>query len=75
MVPTAHQQNVAVEGPYCDMNSLLYVDNKPTDEATDRVIGKINDKYIVGSYVRPCPIHWSPTSLALTSGASPPESV
>ena len=54
---SAHQQQVAVEGLYRDANSLLYADNKPTDEAIDRVIGKINDEYVVGSYVRPRPVH------------------
>ncbi|KAI0252762.1 SYF2-domain-containing protein [Lactifluus subvellereus] len=42
VVPTAHQQQVAAESLYRDANSLLYADNKPTDEAIDRVIGKIN---------------------------------
>ncbi|KAF8497446.1 SYF2-domain-containing protein [Russula emetica] len=42
MVPTAYQQQVAAEGLYRDANSLLYADNKPSDEAIDRVIGKIN---------------------------------
>ncbi|KAH9990203.1 SYF2-domain-containing protein [Russula compacta] len=42
MIPTAHQQQVAAEGLYRDANSLLYADNKPSDEAIDRVIGKIN---------------------------------
>ena len=57
MVPTTHQQQVAVEGLYRDANSLLYADNKPTDKAIDHVISKINDKYIVGSYVHPHPVH------------------
>jgi len=43
MVPTAHQQQVAAESLYRDANSLLYADNKPSDEAIDRVIGKINE--------------------------------
>ncbi|KAH9974383.1 SYF2 splicing factor-domain-containing protein [Lactifluus volemus] len=42
MVPTAHQQQMATESLYRDANSLLYADNKPSDEAIDRVIGKIN---------------------------------
>jgi pre-mRNA-splicing factor SYF2 len=42
MVPTAHQQQMAAESLYRDANSLLYADNKPSDEAIDRVIGKIN---------------------------------
>ena len=49
MVPTAHQQQVAAESLYRDANSLLYADNKPSDEAIDRVIGKINQEY-VGPY-------------------------
>jgi pre-mRNA-splicing factor SYF2 len=57
MVPTAHQQQVAAESLYRDANSLLYADNKPSDEAIDRVIGKINDEYVVGSYVHPRLIH------------------
>ena len=48
MVPTAYQQQVAAEGLYRDANSLLYADNKPTDEAIDRVIGKINQEYVAG---------------------------
>ncbi|KAH9064532.1 mRNA splicing factor SYF2 [Lactarius vividus] len=42
LVPTAHQQQLASESLYRDANSLLYADNKPSDEAIDRVIGKIN---------------------------------
>jgi pre-mRNA-splicing factor SYF2 len=39
---------VAAEGLYRDANSLLYADNKPSDEAIDRVIGKINQEYVAG---------------------------
>jgi len=42
LVPTTHQQQVAAESLYRDANSLLYADSKPSDEAIDRVIGKIN---------------------------------
>jgi len=42
LVPSAHQQQVAAESLYRDANSLLYADNKPSDEAIDRVIGNIN---------------------------------
>ena len=48
MVPTAHQQQLAADSLYRDANSLLYADNKPSDEAIDRVIGKINQEYVVG---------------------------
>jgi len=42
MVPTTYQQQLAAESLYRDANSLLYADNKPSDEAIDRVIGQIN---------------------------------
>ena len=48
MIPTAHQQQAAAESLYRDANSLLYADNKPSDEAIDRVIGKINQEYVAG---------------------------
>ena len=54
MVPTAHQQQLAAESLYRDANSLLYADNKPSDEAIDRVIGKINQEYVVTSSTLPC---------------------
>ncbi|KIP09956.1 hypothetical protein PHLGIDRAFT_85904 [Phlebiopsis gigantea 11061_1 CR5-6] len=40
--PTSVQQRLAAESLYRDANSLLYADNKPTEEAIDRVVGKIN---------------------------------
>ena len=48
MVPTTHQQQLAAESLYRDANSLLYADNKPSDEAIDRVIGQINQEYVAG---------------------------
>jgi pre-mRNA-splicing factor SYF2 len=56
MVPTAHQQQVAAESLYRDANSLLYADNKPSEEAIDRVIGKINQEYVVGLHAFPHPV-------------------
>jgi pre-mRNA-splicing factor SYF2 len=53
MIPTSHQQQVAAESLYRDANSLLYADNKPSDEAIDRVIGKINQEYVAGLYAFP----------------------
>jgi hypothetical protein len=50
LVPTAHQQQLAAESLYRDANSLLYADNKPSDEAIDRVIGKINQEYVVALF-------------------------
>jgi pre-mRNA-splicing factor SYF2 len=49
LVPTAHQQQLAAESLYRDANSLLYADNKPSDEAIDRVIGKINQEYVAST--------------------------
>ncbi|GBE83577.1 SYF2-domain-containing protein [Sparassis latifolia] len=42
LVPTSQQQQLAAEYLYRDANSLLYADNKPSEEAIDRVVGKIN---------------------------------
>jgi len=42
LVPTSIEQQLAAENLYRDANSLLYADNKPSEEAIDRVIGKIN---------------------------------
>jgi pre-mRNA-splicing factor SYF2 len=55
LVPTAHQQQVAAEGLYRDANSLLYADNKPSDDAIDRVIGKINSEYVFMTVCIPSP--------------------
>ncbi|THG99476.1 hypothetical protein EW026_g2866 [Hermanssonia centrifuga] len=42
IIPTSVQQRLAAENLYRDANSLLYADNKPTEEAIDRVISKMN---------------------------------
>ncbi|KAH7928823.1 mRNA splicing factor SYF2 [Leucogyrophana mollusca] len=42
MMPTSDQQRLAAESFYRDANTLIYADNKPTEEAIDRVVGKIN---------------------------------
>jgi pre-mRNA-splicing factor SYF2 len=41
MVPTTEQRMTA-DNFYRDANTLLYADNKPTEDAIDRVVGKIN---------------------------------
>lgn len=41
MVPTI-EQRMAADNFYRDANTLLYADNKPTEDAIDRVVGKIN---------------------------------
>ena len=40
------QQQLAAESLYRDANSLLYADNKPSEDAIDRVISKINKEYV-----------------------------
>ncbi|KAI0753340.1 SYF2-domain-containing protein [Daedaleopsis nitida] len=42
VAPTSLEQQLAAENLYRDANSLLYADNKPSEEAIDRVISKIN---------------------------------
>ncbi|KAI6143740.1 mRNA splicing factor SYF2, partial [Pisolithus tinctorius] len=41
MVPTT-EQRMAVDAFYRDANTLLYGDNKPSEEAVDRLISKLN---------------------------------
>ncbi|KZT43397.1 SYF2-domain-containing protein, partial [Sistotremastrum suecicum HHB10207 ss-3] len=42
LVPTSQQQQLAAESLYRDANTLIYADNKPSEEAVDRVVSKIN---------------------------------
>lgn len=42
LAPTSVQQRLAAESLYRDANTLLYADNKPSEEAIDRVVSKIN---------------------------------
>ncbi|KAG2040666.1 SYF2 splicing factor-domain-containing protein [Suillus americanus] len=41
-VVSSPEQRMAAESFYRDANTLLYADNKPTEDAIDRVVGKIN---------------------------------
>jgi pre-mRNA-splicing factor SYF2 len=43
------QQHLIAEDLYRDANSLLYADNKPTEDAIDRVVSKINREYVAVS--------------------------
>jgi pre-mRNA-splicing factor SYF2 len=45
-VTVSHQQQLAAENLYRDANSLLYADNKPSEEAIDRVVSKLNLEYV-----------------------------
>ncbi|KAK1236245.1 Pre-mRNA-splicing factor SYF2 [Marasmius sp. AFHP31] len=42
VIPTSHDQQLAAENLYRDANTLIYGDNKPSEEAIDRVVSKIN---------------------------------
>jgi pre-mRNA-splicing factor SYF2 len=46
VVPTSEQQQLAAEHLYRDANSLLYADNKPSEDAIDRVVSKMNREYV-----------------------------
>lgn len=39
-------QQTASDNLYRDMNSLVYADHRPTEEAIDRVVGKLNLEYV-----------------------------
>ena len=43
---TSYEQQQAAESLYRDANTLLYADNKPSEDAIDRVVGKINAEYV-----------------------------
>jgi SYF2 splicing factor len=45
-VPSLQQQQLAAENLYRDANSLIYADNKPTEDAIDRVVSKINREFV-----------------------------
>lgn len=42
IVPTNTEQRLAAENLYRDANTLIYGDSKPTEDAIDRVVEKIN---------------------------------
>jgi len=41
------EQQLAHENLYRDSSTLLYGDNKPSEEAIDRVVSKINKEYVL----------------------------
>src|SRR6266550_1723200 len=45
MTVTEHQR-LAAENLYRDVNSLIYGDNKPSEDAIDRVVSKINREWV-----------------------------
>lgn len=44
---SSHAQELAAASLYRDANSLLYADNKPTEEAIDRVVAKMNMEWVL----------------------------
>jgi pre-mRNA-splicing factor SYF2 len=43
---TSQEQKLAAENLYRDANTLIYGDNKPSEDAIDRVVSKINKEYV-----------------------------
>lgn len=46
VAPTRQQQQIAADDLYRDANSMLYGDSKPSEDAIDRVVGKINQECV-----------------------------
>ena len=47
MAVSSQEQKLAAENLYRDANTLIYGDNKPSEEAIDRVVGKINKECVL----------------------------
>lgn len=47
VVPTSGQQQLAADRLYRDANSMLYGDSKPSEDAIDRVVGKVNQECVL----------------------------
>lgn len=43
---TSEQQRIAAENLYRDANTLIYGDSKPSEDAIDRVVSKINKEWV-----------------------------
>jgi pre-mRNA-splicing factor SYF2 len=46
LVPTSQQQQLAAENLYRDANTLIYGDSKPSEDAIDRLVSKINQEFV-----------------------------
>ena len=57
---------MAAESLYRDANTLLYADNKPSEEAIDRVVAKLNREYVMLSSQEVLRINYIPIPLVLT---------
>jgi pre-mRNA-splicing factor SYF2 len=47
VVPTSQEQQLAAERLYRNANTLIYGDNKPSEEAIDKVVSKINQECVL----------------------------
>jgi len=46
VVPTSQEQQLAAENLYRNANTLIYGDNKPSEDAIDKVVSKINQECV-----------------------------
>jgi pre-mRNA-splicing factor SYF2 len=46
IVLSAQEQQLARESLYRNANTLIYGDNKPSEDAIDRVVGKLNQECV-----------------------------
>jgi hypothetical protein len=53
---SSYEQQLAADNLYRDANTLIYGDNKPSEDAIDRVVEKINKEYVCRPR-RPASIH------------------
>lgn len=49
LAPTSHEQQLAAENLYRDANTLIYGDSKPSEEAIDRVVDKLDRECVTMS--------------------------
>ena len=52
VVPTSQEQQLAAEKLYRNANTLIYGDNKPSEDAIDKVVSKINQECVLSYFTR-----------------------
>jgi len=50
VVPTSQEQQIAAENLYRNANTLIYGDNKPSEDAIDKVVSKINQEWVLSHF-------------------------
>lgn len=50
VVPTSQEQRLAADNLYRHANTLIYGDNKPSEEAIDKVVSKINQECVFSHF-------------------------